>query len=385
MTTLDDLQADADAISTASPNTRKFAQDTVAYLRSLAPAPPPTPTPPPVVFGSAVAAFLPRQARPTTAPKLVPAGSNLDTLLAATPSTGDVIYQLLSGSYAAALSRRKFTAPVWIEPAPGALPRYTGPTHGLYLDGCQRLVFVDAHAYGCGNTGIKVDASSADVEFIRPYVETNANLGFHVASSCARIMLRDARGWMNGSVEYAGAQANQCHNFYFGSVSKLLIANLLSTVAPFGSCLQLGGSVTDALVTGFTLDGATAQYGDGLEVYTMGTQLPQNLGIDIRNGLTTNHRYYGVQGSGTNPNRASVRLHDVLAYGNGAGAFFAGGQFADGTAVLTGDPRYVDRAHGDYHLQADSPAIGKGDPAYMPAYDIEGKPRVRPALGAFAA
>lgn len=39
---LDQLQKDADAISAASPNTRRFAEDVVAYLRSLAPAPPPS-------------------------------------------------------------------------------------------------------------------------------------------------------------------------------------------------------------------------------------------------------------------------------------------------------------------------------------------------------
>ena len=65
--------------------------------------------------------------------------------------------------------------------------------------------------------------------------------------------------------------------------------------------------------------------------------------------------------------------------------------FAAGTNLASADPKYVDRAgtYGDlstknFHLQPDSPALGKSDPAYTPSLDNAGNARpATPALGAF--
>ncbi len=68
-------------------------------------------------------------------------------------------------------------------------------------------------------------------------------------------------------------------------------------------------------------------------------------------------------------------------------ACLVGGGLA-GQSVLSGDPRFVDAAGGDFRLAEGSPCLGAGDPTSAPALDLAGEARPRPAgsapdLGAF--
>ncbi|MEA3397162.1 MAG: choice-of-anchor Q domain-containing protein, partial [Chloroflexota bacterium] len=55
-----------------------------------------------------------------------------------------------------------------------------------------------------------------------------------------------------------------------------------------------------------------------------------------------------------------------------------------GTGNLNADPRFVDAANGDYHLDVGSSCIDKGTPVGAPTHDIEGTPRdSAPDMGAY--
>ena len=55
-----------------------------------------------------------------------------------------------------------------------------------------------------------------------------------------------------------------------------------------------------------------------------------------------------------------------------------------GSANLDADPKFVDLAGGDLHLQASSPCIDAANPAGAPATDLLGKPRAGvPDMGAY--
>jgi len=61
------------------------------------------------------------------------------------------------------------------------------------------------------------------------------------------------------------------------------------------------------------------------------------------------------------------------------------GNLTPGPYDISADPRFVDAANGDFHLQADSPCIDAGDPNNYPETDFEGDPRpigVAPDIGA---
>jgi len=54
-----------------------------------------------------------------------------------------------------------------------------------------------------------------------------------------------------------------------------------------------------------------------------------------------------------------------------------GSTSTSGNAAVTGSPKFVNAAAGDFHLQAGSPAIDKGTAAGAPSVDLDGKSRPR--------
>jgi hypothetical protein len=55
------------------------------------------------------------------------------------------------------------------------------------------------------------------------------------------------------------------------------------------------------------------------------------------------------------------------------------------TGTIKANPKFVNAAAGNYHLQAGSPAIGAGAAAYAPSTDLDGTPRstTAPSIGAY--
>ena len=65
-------------------------------------------------------------------------------------------------------------------------------------------------------------------------------------------------------------------------------------------------------------------------------------------------------------------------------SLISGPGWAGANGNLTGDPEFVDGAHGDYHLAAASPTINAGAAIGAPGYDLDGARRdAQPDIGAF--
>jgi hypothetical protein len=101
-------------------------------------------------------------------------------------------------------------------------------------------------------------------------------------------------------------------------------------------------------------------------------------------------------GRGTQMTGADVRIVNSIAWGNGDLDIACAGNctitYSDigatwgttGTGSISTDPKFVDAANGDYHLQVGSPCIDKGTTVDAPVADIEGTPRdATPDMGAY--
>ena len=101
-------------------------------------------------------------------------------------------------------------------------------------------------------------------------------------------------------------------------------------------------------------------------------------------------------GQGTGMTGADVQIVNSIAWGNGAWDISCDGNctitYSDigvtwvttGTGSISTDPKFVDAANGDYHLQVGSPCIDKGTSVGAPVADIEGTPRDDvPDMGAY--
>jgi hypothetical protein len=93
----------------------------------------------------------------------------------------------------------------------------------------------------------------------------------------------------------------------------------------------------------------------------------------------------GITFTADQPDESLVVLNSILAFNGVDDLSCSGGTcsvtYSDvqeglpGEGNISADPRFVDRATGDYHLRHNSPAIDKGTSAGAPSTDFEGDPR----------
>ena len=194
---------------------------------------------------------------------------------------------------------------------------------------------------------------------------------------------------------------NNNHGMYLSEGLKILVANniIYNAVGGAGYGIQLGGETNDSWIVNNTIDGVTSNKitsfnGGGIVVWgslSEQTQTPTNNDI-IKNNLLTNEQVYAVGGVGSTPGPLTL-VENNLAFNNGSADYqpfygtnqlFTCGGTCPGLNLPNANPMYFNRIGHDYHLQSGSPAIGKADPAYTPAYDHDGNARSSaPNLGAY--
>jgi hypothetical protein len=97
--------------------------------------------------------------------------------------------------------------------------------------------------------------------------------------------------------------------------------------------------------------------------------------INIQNNISHSPGRHFVQSS-TPANDAKVIIRNNLVYG-GVAMSVSGAGYSLSNNITGQDPRFVNLTERDFHLQAGSPAVGKGNAEFAPKFDHDRKPRSR--------
>jgi len=264
------------------------------------------------------------------------------------------------------------TAPFTIRNYPGeraVLQAGTGQTQNMPLEmgngaayvRFQGLVFQGAT--GTSTTNIYADGNSHDIEFLSCEVTGSQRQGFFSEPTTHGIWLLDCNIHDNGGF----GPVHLDHNIYMEGTGHV-IANCRIANAPNGSDVQIYPSSDHVIVTENTIVGAGL---DGIILGSDGGGTTSNLmlvnnvvAFNGRNGIST---YWGGT-MGTN----NVATKNVV-WGNTSGQMVGNG--ITYTANTVADPRFVNRAGGDFHVQTGSPAIDFGQVEYALPDDLDGAAR----------
>lgn len=117
--------------------------------------------------------------------------------------------------------------------------------------------------------------------------------------------------------------------------------------------------------------------GNGLEDWGGGIALdnPDARGVIIRNNICSANRYFQLLAAAAVPATSAAIDHNLVdGFGGTEDEIL-------GKNPVQGDPLFVDRARGDYHLRAGSPAVDAGSRVGVFAADFDGQPRPRDGNG----
>jgi hypothetical protein len=187
---------------------------------------------------------------------------------------------------------------------------------------------------------------------------------------------------------YYGATSSDTDGIQHGAVGGV-IANNLFYDQPYGDGIQVGSQNDGLIITNNTFDNTyqpDSRAGNAIEVYGEFNQFATK-NVVIVNNIIADSAHHGVWGCG--PNMTSNVVENNLGYHNPDGDFVtkwgSSTIFTLGPGNISGqNPLFVNAGGHDYHLAPGSPAIGKANPAYAPAFDFAGKARSsNPDLGAF--
>ena len=246
--------------------------------------------------------------------------------------------------------------------------------HDIYVRHLTKALIEGNRIEGGSNHGIVLHGSSKDVVIRRNDIVGNSNGigvngGYSEAESFDRITIEQNLIHGNGF-----RAKEQGYALLLDSMTNSVIRNNLIYGNRLGSLsIQDRGSKEDAPTAGVqfyhnTILGQPA---------AIGYRSPDMKAIAFKNNIVV-----GVQKDAALPD-AEIDLDSNL-YLPGPGELASRlGKERNG---LVGEPRFVDAAKNDFHVQAGSPAIGKGAPVGV-ADDFESRPRdpKAPTIGAYEA
>ena len=274
-------------------------------------------------------------------------------------------------------------APITIRNYPGESPVLrpgTGQTNNMPLQlgtGAAYVRFqglVIEAANGPSTTNVYAWGSAHDIELSECDVRNSQRQGFFSESTTSAIQIIGCHIHDNGG----SGPVQLDHNLYVEGQGHV-IANCLIANAPNGFDLQIYPSSNGVIVTENTIVGAMR---DGIIVGSDGGTTTSNLTI-VDNVIAFNGRY-GVStywgGSVGTGNLATMNV----AYGNASGQLVGNGITYVSNTIA--DPRFVDRANSNFHLQLGSPGIDTALIGYALLDDLDGAARPQglgPDTGSF--
>jgi hypothetical protein len=251
----------------------------------------------------------------------------------------------------------------------------------------------------CGGTGILVSGGntgfftsySDDVQIWNSTFVNNGGNSTYASIGCCNSSTNHDHAMYLG-----GGQSSTSENGF----RSMVVANNLIYDSKDGYPVQIGQSARNLIFTNNTIDN-TSNPDAACAIVVWGSGPWADSGDVFVNNIISN-----VAGSGSNAICASLsnslsnnHVRNNLAYGVSGTTYdpaygsmigFDCMTSCPGQNLPNANPLYVDTSgtYGllskDFHLQAGSPALGKGDPAYTPPFDKDRNPRpAAPALGAF--
>jgi hypothetical protein len=243
----------------------------------------------------------------------------------------------------------------------------------------------DLEFYGCEIYGVNSGSGQPQGMLIQAGVGSTVPYRIHVYNCLVH------------NIQNTAYSANQIHSFYLKTGEALVFANNVSRDEPGFDFHVYGGTtstqgVRNSFIVNNTCVRSSARGGVLVMCDSSGT--PANYlhgGNRIYNNIVVDAAtspYWSQFESVVNGPASPLNLWDAnLAFGFGGNiSTNAVGTDASSTFVhqpVNADPKFVNKAANDFHLQAGSPAIGTGLPDYTPPFDFYGNARVSADLGAF--
>jgi chitodextrinase len=338
------------------------------------------------------------------------------------------------------LAGRSFSAqnPVTLTSFPGEMAVFVGDStmfdNGLLLtDTAGVRVRGMTVSYPNGN-GLKID-NSANMEVDRMILKDNGGQGLLVAGDCcyssSRTFSSNVQVWNNtftnngrvyppcpypsGDIRcnnYIPERHN--HSIYYGAAASYdggvrngteggVIANNVIYDQDSGFGMRIGDAARGLLIVNNTIyhsyvhdPGADPYWGQAINLANSANNAFRTQNVGVYNNIITNSAagVYGsaivnAQGNMVDYNMSwsisTTQNPDCSPDCNFDTQYGAYTIYNVGTHNLKGvNPLFVNPSAQNFHLQAGSPALGKANPAYAPAFDADGNPRpAAPALGAF--
>jgi hypothetical protein len=222
----------------------------------------------------------------------------------------------------------------------------------------QGLVFQGAT--GSSTTNVYAWGNAHDIELSSCEITGSARQGFFSEASTSSIQILGCNIHDNG-----GTGPTQLdHNVYMQGHGHV-IANCRIANAPNGFNVQIYPSSDHIIVTENTIVGA---FRDGIIVGSDGAGTTSNLTI-VNNVIAFNGRYGISTYWGGAVGTGNLATKNVV-WGNTSGQLDGTG--IDFVANTIADPRFVNRAGGDFHVQPGSPAIDNGKQEYATSEDLDG-------------